>query len=216
MSAQGRKVKGAKRSYDATGRRARAVITRARVVDAAETHFLRDGYAATTVAAVAIDAGVSVDTVYKAFGGKPGLVRAVRDRALLGAGPIPAEQRSDALHSAHTDPRLIVEGWAALATEVAPRGAPIMLLVRDAAHTDPDVAALAAEMDHDRWVRMRHNAEQLSRGGHLRPGVTIDHAADVLWTYSSSELYELLVLNRHWSLDSYARFIADGISGSLL
>ena len=44
---------------------------------------------------IASAVGVSVDTIYKAFGGKPGLVRAIRERALQGDGPEPAEARSD-------------------------------------------------------------------------------------------------------------------------
>src|SRR5689334_12875748 len=91
-------VKGS-RSYDASRRRADADQRRMRVVDAAERLFLTDGYAATTVAGVAAAAGVSVDTIYKGFGGKPGLVRAIRDRGLEGSEAVPAEQRSDALHS---------------------------------------------------------------------------------------------------------------------
>src|ERR1700712_139058 len=100
-----------KREYDASGRREQARLNRDRIVDAAERRFLGEGDGATTVAAIAIDAGVSDDTVYKAFGGRAGLVRAIRGRALEGAGPVPAEVRSDALHTDETDPRRIIEGW---------------------------------------------------------------------------------------------------------
>ena len=65
-----------KRPYDASRRQEQARRTRDRIVDAAERRFLRDGYAATTIAAIAADADVSADTIYKTFGGKPGLVRA--------------------------------------------------------------------------------------------------------------------------------------------
>lgn len=215
MDAADRTVKR-KRAYDASGRRQQAEQTRDRLVEAAEARFLRHGYAATTVAAIATDVGVSVDTVYKAFGGKGGLVLAVRDRALRGSGPVPAEDRSDALHRAETDPRQIVAGWARLSREIAPRVSPILLLIRDAARDDPEVASLAAQVEHDRWARMHHNAQRLADGGHLRPGITAEHAADVLWTYTSPELYELIALRRGWSADDYAQFIFDGITGSLL
>src|SRR4051812_17651158 len=85
------------RSYDSSRRVARAQDTRRRIVASARELLLRDGYAATTVADIAEQAGVSPETVYKSFGGKPGLVRAVWAQALEGAGPEAAEERSDRL-----------------------------------------------------------------------------------------------------------------------
>ena len=84
-----------KRRYDSTGRQAQARRNRQAILDAAQRQFLEGGYAATTIAAVAAEAGVSVETVYKAFGGKPGLVRAIYDRGLAGPEPVPAYRRAD-------------------------------------------------------------------------------------------------------------------------
>jgi AcrR family transcriptional regulator len=205
-----------KRSYDASRRKEQARRNRDRIVDAAENLFLRDGYGMTTIAAIAADAGVSADTIYKTFGGKPGLVRAIRTRALEGEGPVPAEQRSDALHSRESDPRKIIEAWGELTTEIAPLAAPILLLIRSAAASDPEVLALLEEMDADRLRRMTDNAHRLREAGHLRDGVTLTRAADVLWTYSSPELYELLVLRRGWPIEQYGRFVADAMIDALL
>ena len=107
------------------------------------------------------------------FGGKPGLVRAIRERALQGEGPVPAEQRSDDLQAREPDGRRIIEGWGALTAEVAPRVAPVLLLIRAAAAGDPEVMALLEEMDADRLRRMTANARRLRDAGHLRPGVTV-------------------------------------------
>src|SRR5579872_6157756 len=153
MGARRRVVKG-NRPYDATLRRERARQKQERVIEAAERRFLSDGYGTTTIAAIADDAGVSVDTIYKSFGGKPGLVRSIRERALRGSGPVPAEQRSDDLQVRQQDPRKIIEAWGHLTIEVAPRTAPILLLVRNAATTDPELQALLEEMDADRLRRM--------------------------------------------------------------
>jgi len=65
-------------------------------------------------------------------------------------------------------------------------------------------------------TRMTHNARSLAKGRHLRSGITVAAAADVLWTYSSPELYELLVVRRGWSVERYGRFIADGMIAALL
>ena len=215
MSARGPAVKQ-KRPYDTTRRQQQARQNRDRVIDAAERRFLRDGYGTTTIAAIADDAGVHADTVYKAFGGKPGLVRAIRTRALEGEGSVPAERRSDDLQAREPDGRRIIEGWSALTLEVAPRVAPILLLIRAAAASDPEVTALLEEMDTARLSRMTANARRLRDAGHLRPGVSVARAADVLWTYSSPELYELLVLRRGWVPARFGRFIADAMIDALL
>ena len=100
--------------------------------------------------------------------------------------------------------------------EVAPRVAPVLLLVRDAAASDPELTRLQEEMDASRLTRMTHNARTLLKDGHLRAGITLDAATDVLWTYSSPELYELPVIRRGWSVERYGRFIADAMIAALL
>ena len=205
---------GTKRSYDSSRRRLQAQRTRHAVLDAAQTRLLSDGYAATTVAAVAADAGVSVETIYKTFASKAGLVAAIWERGLAGRGPVPAPQRSDELQRTESDPRRIIRNWGRLSAEVAPRVAPILLLIRSAAATDPEMASLLAETDRQRLRRMRHNANGLA--GHLKAGVTIAAAADVLWTYSSPDLYDLLVHRRRWGARRYGEFIADAITAALL
>jgi AcrR family transcriptional regulator len=204
------------RRYDSKRRRDQALRTRNAVIESATGLFLANGYAKTTIAAVAADADVSVETIYKAFGGKPGLVRAIRDHALEGEGPVAAEQRSDELQAHEPDPRAIIRGWGLLTAEVAPRTAPILLLVRDAAGTDPDMARLRQEMDNDRLVRMTHNARTLHDRGHLRDGVTLHDAAELMWTYTAPELFELLVLGRGWSSSRFGGFVADALVAALL
>ena len=70
-------------------------------------------------------------------------------------------------------------------------------------------AELKAELDERRLQRMTHNARSLA--SHLRPGMTVQDAAEVLWTYSSAEIYDLLVLQRGWSLDRFGTFIAEAM-----
>jgi AcrR family transcriptional regulator len=205
-----------KRSYNSSGRQAQAQRTREGVLDAAERQFLADGYAATTVAAIAVEAGVSVETIYKSFGGKSGLIRALYDRGLTGRGAVPAYQRSDDMRSAETDPATIMRKWSLLTTEVASVVTPVRLLMRSAAATDPEMSSLLADSDDERLVRMRHHAEFLASRGYLREGVTLDEATDVLWTCSSVEIYELLVLQRGWSAERFAEFLAAFMISPLL
>jgi AcrR family transcriptional regulator len=204
------------RPYDSIRRREQAFQTRVAIVNTARELFLRDGFAPTTIAAIAAGATVSVDTIYKAFGGKPGLVRAICELALAGEGPVPAEARSDALQAAEPDPREIIRGWGALTAEVAPRVAPILLLVRAAAAADPEMASLQAELSAQRLERMTHNARTLASTGHLREHLTVEIAGEIMWTYSSPELYELLVLTRGWPVERYGAFVANAMIAALV
>jgi hypothetical protein len=117
---------------------------------------------------------------------------------------------------AEHDPEAIVRNWGTFAAEVASTLTPVLLLVRAAAATDPDMATFLDHTDAERLERMRHNAQFLVDRGYLRDGVTLDQATDVLWTSSSPELYELLVLKRGWSLPQFARLVAQLINSALL
>jgi len=205
----------APRPYDRSSRQARARDQHDRALAEAARLFGERGYAATTVESIAQAAGVSAAAIYKSYGGKAGLVRELCARALLGSGPVPAETRSDALRAIE-DPHAVVAGWGALTAEVSPRVSPLLLLLGAAAASDPDAAALRDELEADRLIRMADNAAHLARGGHLRAGVTEDEARDVLWTCTSPELYELLVLRRGWTAARFGRHVADTIVGTLL
>jgi AcrR family transcriptional regulator len=204
------------RRYDARRRQYRAEENRERILAEARRLFLADGYATTSVSRIAGEAEVSVETIYKAFGGKAGLVRELWERALQGSGPVPAERRSDEMRARETDPRRIIENWGTFVTEVAPLTAPIMILARTAAASDAELAEVLGKANQARLTRMEHNARDLLDRGSLRPGITLDEARDVLWAYSSIELYELHVIRQGWPIERYGRFVAGGMIAALL
>ena len=136
--------------------------------------------------------------------------------ALAGAGPVPAEQRSDAMQAGQSDPSRMLRGLGTLTTEVAPRIAPLLLLLSRAAETDTAVAQLRADLDVARLARMTRVAETLSGKTQLRPGLSVQEAAEIMWTYSSPELYGLLVISRGWSPDRYGEFVGESLVDALL
>lgn len=205
-----------KRSYNSRARKEQAARNRDAALDAAERLFLERGYAGTSIASIAQEAGLSVQTIYKVFGGKSGLVKAIYFRGLLGRGGDPAYERSDAMREREVDPRKIMRQWGALTAEVASVVSPIRLLMRSAALADPEMEGLIRETDEDRLERMRHNARFLKERGYLREGVTLGEATDVLWTCSSVEIYDLLVVQRRWPLPRFANFVADFMIKALL
>jgi len=208
-----RAMAGVKRRYDGAARRAQAERVRAALIDTARDMLLNDGYAALTIPKLAQACGVSAESVYKRFAGKPALVRAVVEQALRGIGPVAAETRSDALGV--DDLQELLRGWGRLSAEVGPRVAPILLLLQVAASRDPGLASLTRELDANRRARMRDNAHRLADAGHLPPGLSVAQATDILWTYSSPEVYDLLVIRSGWNLQQYATFISAGLAAHL-
>ncbi len=204
---------GVKRQYDGEARRARAERVRLRILEEAREILLRDGYAGLTIPGVAGACEISAESVYKRFAGRAALTRAVVEHALLGLGPVAAETRSDALPS--DDLKTLLDGWGRLTAEVAPRVAPILLLLEAAAGHDAELAALDRGLADERRRRMRQNARRLSSGGHLPAGLSIERATDILLVHSSPQLYEMLVVDGGWGLEEYARFVSVGIAAQL-
>ena len=206
-----------KRNYDASRRQELARQGRARILDAARRRFLRDGYASTTVAQIAADADVAVQTVAKHFANKPGLVKALFEVALVGDDepvPLAAREWITAIHD-EPDPRRKVQMYAGALAVMVPRTAPIQLLAREASG-DPGIAEVWDHINVGRLMGITDFAVNLADGGYLAEGVTMERARDVLWAYSSPEIYELLVMKRGWSVDEYAAFIESGSVASLL
>ena len=202
------------RRYDASRRREQARLNREAIVAAARQRFLDDGFTATTIATIAADAGATADTIYKSFGGKAGLLRAICEDALRGEGPIQAEQRSDAMQASEADPRRMLRGLGTLTTEVAPRIAPLLLLLSTAA--DSAMAELRADFDAARLARMTQVVQILASKTQLRPGLSVEEAAEIMWAYSSPELYGLLVLTRGWRPERYGEFVGESLVDALL
>jgi AcrR family transcriptional regulator len=206
-----------RRAYDASGRQARAAERRDAVLAAARRRFLEDGYAGTALRTIAEDAGVSLEYLQKVFDGKAGLVRALYDRSLLGAGDVPAPQRSDAAQEQETDAHALMHRFGAFMAEVTPLGAPMLRLIRDAvASGDPAMAALWQQVEDERYERMLQNARRVHARGFFRSDVTVEQAADLFWSMTGSELHERLVVQRGWSPEAFADFVGRTFSAALV
>src|SRR5690348_16364053 len=116
-----------RRRYDASSRQARAAARRDLILAVARTHLLTRGYADTSIPEIAAEVGVSPETIYKAIGPKPALVKEVWERSLGGRGPEPAPVRSDAMSDAAADAAVVVRGWGDLVAEVSPVVSPVVL-----------------------------------------------------------------------------------------
>ena len=207
-----------KRAYDASRRREQARKSRRAMLHAARQLFLAHGYAATTMPMVAEKAGVSVQTVYKAFENKPGLVKALVDVALVGDDePAPMMEREFVQRNmAEADARKKLLDYGAHLAEIAPRAQPILLVVRDAAAVDGGAAEVWQRLQAERLTGMTHFAQHLKSERFLRRGVSVAEARDVLWAHNSVELWDLLVRQRGWTPARYGRWIANQLVAALL
>ena len=205
------------RTYDATRRQEQAQENRVRVLGAARARFLADGYTATTIPGVARDAGVSVQTVYKAFGNKGGLLKAVFDVAVTGDDqPVPVAGRDEIKRiQAEPDPRKKLRMYSEYFVQGAQRAVAVELLARDAASDDPAAAAAWDQIQQQRLTGMSQFARHLHAGGHLPADTAVEEARDVLWTFTSPELWDLLVIQRGWTPTRYAHWLASMLTTAL-
>ncbi len=199
------------RRYDSSRRRQAAAETRQRVLAAARARFLVDGYAGTTVAAIAREAGVAADTVYATIGPKPQLFRELIEIALSGTdAPVEGGARDYAVRmraEARAAAKLAI--YAAAVTEIQGRLAPLFLVLREAAAGSPELAALWREITARRGRNMRRLAADLYDTGEIREDLSVAEVADVVWTMNSSEYYAMLVLDRSWSPERFRDWLYD-------
>jgi len=206
------------RRYHSPRRAEQAAATRRAVLGAAREVFVAKGYAAATIADIAARAGVAVDTVYAAVGRKPALLRALVETALSGTDvAVPARQRDYVreIAAAPTAPEKLAI-YARAVTAIQQRLASVFLALRDAAGTDPDCAALWAEISDRRARNMRDFAADLRGTGELRADLTDDEVADVVWSMNAAEYWDLLVTRRGWSPDRFAAWLTDAWTRTLL
>jgi AcrR family transcriptional regulator len=210
----------ARRRYESPHRREQAAGTRRKLVEAAQALFLERGYAATTMAEIARAAGVVVETLYRSFGSKAALFRAVVEAALAGGferSEVPVEDRpAIAAIIAESDPRRQVAMYAATQPGIHRRAGPLLRAVRDAATIDAEVARVWAELEGQRYAGQARMAGLLASRGALRDGLTLEGAADRIWVLSSLALHDLCVVERGWSPDDYERWLTEALTRELL
>lgn len=207
-----------RRRYDSPRRREQAAETRRAILLAARDLFERQGYAGTSVAAVAAGAGVAVKTVYLAFGTKSGVLRGLWNLLLRGdEGDAPVAERSwyrEVLDE--RDPTRQLRLNARNARAVKLRIAPVLEVVRAAAASDADIASLWERIQSDFHANQGAVVESLAAKGALAPGLGVERATDILWALNHPDVWQLLVGRRGWSADEWERWFADAAAAQLL
>jgi AcrR family transcriptional regulator len=209
-----------RRRYDAPRRRERAASTRGRIIDAGTRLFLDRGYVGTTIPAIAGEAGVAVETVYRSAGGKAELLAAVVQAALAGGterAEVLVEERPGIRRVIEEpDPRRQLRAYAATQPGVWRRSGPLLSVLEAAAGHDAALVALQDRLTAQRLEGLRRFAQLLHDRGALRSGLSADRAADLLWTICAQANYDSLVTRRRWTADEYQAWLGDTLISSLL
>lgn len=205
-----------RRSYDNSRRQADAEARQRRIVAAATTLFVGQGFGATSIDQIAAAADVSPQTVYATYGSKAGVLSRAIDVAVLGdfeaasvtdRMPVLAEMSSK-------QHRLHFAAAARFVRELHERVAPLMRVMEQAAATDPGLDELRMRLTREIRADCAVWIAQLGRA--LRPGMTKARAADVMVTIQSPYIYSMLTVDLGWSPVQYERWLAHAMPHMLL
>ena len=209
-----------RRRYESPRRQEQAAQTRADILAAAGTLFRSRGYAGTSMPAIAAEAGVVVETIYRSYGSKAGLFRAVVEAVLAGGtsrAEVPVEERP-AIRAVIDEPdsHRQVARYAATQPGIHRRSGELLRALHAAAPTDPELQKLWDEMEAWRYSGQSRFVAMMAEQGRLRPELPVQEACDIVWTLCSLAVHDLLVLGRGWNYDRYEAWLAEVLSRELL
>jgi AcrR family transcriptional regulator len=212
-------VNGRRRAYDNAGRVEQAVANRRRVLAAAHRVLVERGYRNTTINAIAAEAGVSRELIYKAFGSKPALVKRLYDVRLAGDDdprPLSARPEWEAMMAEETADG-VLRRYAAIVRGLYDRLGPLLgVLLLAARSGEPDLKAFGDETDRQRLVGARRVVDAVAERDGLPAGLDGARATDVVWTLNSPDVHQLLRVVRGWSADEYEDWLGRSLVDALV
>jgi AcrR family transcriptional regulator len=211
----------ARRKYDSQLRRAQAARTRARIVTAAQRLFVERGFAGATIPAIATEAGVAVETVYRAASGKAGLLGdAVRAAVAGGASraEVPVMERPAIRQIIdELDPVRQLRLYAATQPGIWSRVGPLLRVLDAASTSDTSLIELREQIAAERRHGLRAGlGKLLEQRGVLRSGLTAERAGDIVYTVCGQANYEALVTQCGWTEGEYRDWLVDTLVAALL
>jgi AcrR family transcriptional regulator len=200
-----------------TRRRIAADETHRAIVEAAGRLFAERGYHATSIGAIASEAGVAVQTIYNSVGSKRAILSRVLDFAAAGErAPVPVPQFMREQAEREPDPLQILEQLVEFWRGALPRVAPVMRIIREAAAADPEAAELERARAAGRLRNYAHAAQLVADRGALRAGLTVEDAAAAIFAIGHPETYRALVLDGDWDDARWAGWARDALRAALI
>ena len=185
-----------------------AAATRSRVLRAAKTLFARDGYAGTTIAALAEEAGVAAQTLYSAFGSKAAIAISVMEDAVISSGIREANEAALREPDGEKAVRLV----AAAASRLYSVEAELVRLL------SAEVAADFARISNQHRLQdlTKLATSSASFASRFAGKEDARRAAVAAWAVSGIETYDRLVLQAGWSHEEYEQWLGDTFTRTLL
>jgi AcrR family transcriptional regulator len=202
----------------ASSRADKALANRRRMRAAALALFTERGYAATSMQAIADEAGMAVQTLYFTFGAKNALLKEILDIAVAGdEEPVPTLERPKVRAAiADPDPVRQLRELARLSREIYERVAPVLQVVASAASADSDLAELWEANNTQRAIGMAELVTGLAARSPLRDGVDTAMAIDIALALLSPEMYGYLTTRRGWNPGRWEQWTGDALITQLL
>ena len=210
-----------RRTYDATRRRQQAARTRARIIEVAGRLFVERGYAGTTIPAIAKEAGVAVETVYRSASGKAGLLADAVLAAVAGGAEraeVPVTERPVIRRIIEEpDPVRQLQLYAATQPGIWSRVGPLLRVLDAAANSDASLVELRERIAADRRHGLREGlGRMLEQRGVLRPGVTAERAGDIVYAVCGQANYVALIDECGWTEAAYETWLSETLIAALL
>lgn len=208
-----------KRPYHSPRRAEQARRTRAAIRRAAHDLFLEDGYAATTITAIAAEADVAPQTVYGQFGTKAAIAKELLDVSIVGdEEPVPVAGRPwfQRVFDDGIDGHERLRRYAAAARRIYAGAGTAFEIVRRGADGDAELAELWRSNQQARRGVVTKILDVVLEDSELRPGLTRDEAVDLFWVLHGPETFHQLCLDCGWTHDRYEAWLADAFCEQLL
>jgi AcrR family transcriptional regulator len=206
-----------KRRYDNSRRLAQVRATRLRVIDAARSLFIEHGYPATTLETVADTADVALPTLYRLFGSKRALLKAVLDTTFGGDDePIAFGDRPEQQQAlAAPDPISLVRSFARICRLFMERSSEMFHVLSTAAQVDPEIAELQGDIRRQRHTGQGGIVAAIASRDALDPELSLSDAQDIAYATLSPEVHRILTVERGWTADQYERWLTRALSSLL-
>lgn len=193
-----------------TYRQRQAEETKARIATAARDLFARQGYAQTSMEAIAAEVGVAVRTVYAAFGTKKAILGAICEQWLERAQTLVLVQEAMAAPGARRRLALLARAVRLQWEE----GGDILTMLEVAAAGDAEIRAMV-----DGWAGARAAAMGRVLAGvesELVASLGLAGATAVVRAMTAPQLYQSLVGDSGWLPDQFEEWLGEALASLLL
>ena len=169
------------------------------------------GWAGTTLAAVAAEAGTAIETVYSAFGSKSGLLTAAIDVAIVGDDePVPLAERPQFTALGEGERAMRTAAAAQLITHAHVRSVPLLRALQEAAASDRPSASRWDKYETDRRAVIQIGLEL------ILDQKAPEYLIDSVWAVASPEVFTKLTKERGWPVERYEAWLLDTATALLV